>query len=87
MWSSAQASLSRRAQELEECVGLWTSYEENMLHVMSCLTKGEMVLAELKTNPASTKDALQNVLDLIEVGVKSLIFIKELELLTVLRLH
>lgn len=71
MWNGVQASLSRRTQELEECVGLWTSYEENMLHVMSCLTKGEMVLAEVKTNPASTKDVLENVLDLIEVGMKS----------------
>ena len=69
MWNSVQASLSRRTQELEECVDLWTTYEENMLYVMSCLTKGEMTLAEVKTNPASTKDVLESVVDLIEVGM------------------
>lgn len=69
LWNSVQELVSKRTQELEECVGIWTSYEEDMLHVMSCLTKGEMVLAEVKSNQGHTKDVLQQFLEQIEVAI------------------
>ena len=74
MWESAQQSLSGRTQELEECVCLWTSYEENMLQVMRSLTKGEMLLAEAKSSQESTKEVLENLLDQIEVSMKQRFF-------------
>jgi hypothetical protein len=70
MWNSVEESLSRRTQELEECVCLWTSYEENMLHVMSCLTKGEMLLAEVKSSQGNKKNVLENLLEQVEVSMK-----------------
>ena len=69
MWDGTQESFSKRTQELEECVCLWTSYEENMLHVMSSLTKGEMLLADAKSSHESTKDVLENLVDQIEVSI------------------
>jgi hypothetical protein len=70
MWNSVEESLSRRTQELAECVCLWTSYEENMLHVMSCLTKGEMLLAEVKSSQGNKKNVLENLLEQVEVSMK-----------------
>ena len=68
LWNNVQESVSTRTQKLEQCVGLWTSYEENMLDVMGCLTKGEMLLAEVKVNKENKKDALKDLVERVEVS-------------------
>ena len=74
LWRSVQDSTSKRTQELEKCVGLWTLYEEDMLHVMTCLTQGELAMAEVKSSRGNTKDVLRNSLERIEVSFKTKIY-------------
>ena len=72
LWTGAQKTASRKTNKLEEILSLWTSYEKDSEWVMSCLTKGEMVLTQVKSIQENKKDVLLELLDKVEVGVSLL---------------
>lgn len=67
LWNSVQETASRKMKELEETLNLWTSYEKDCEQVLTCLTKGEMILTQVKSAQENKKEVLDELLDKVEV--------------------